>query len=293
MKPLWIIILIIAFNTSAQAEDKQLFGSHAFLSLPRSYVYSHDILGYISEDRKVMLTSSRIRGHASLVRQQLEESGFTPVVSGPDRKIYLSKLIRNGAEASLYAMHIGNNRESAMISAVSSSEAETAHNDILNILKTAKWKEHSGLNFERSFFFKIDNLYEFSPATIIGPFIAFTPYGEPLEQSKMSLKIGKFPLPYDYRGKEMEILDRYSNSGREPSKIKTQEYNTININGVNGVTLFRKYENNGEEINGKLTILFRQGSIVVIEAESSSREMDKYLNNYENILNGFKIKDNI
>lgn len=293
MKPLFAAILTLAFSISALAEDNQLFGSHAFLSLPQNYTYSYDFLGYVGDDSKIIITSSRARAGIKAVQQEFEKSGNMPIISDSYGKVYFSEKVAQTGKASAYILPIGDDSESAIISFIAPNSTEDTRNNILKILKTAKWNSGSDLNFEPALFFKIENLNELSPATIIGPFVSFTPNGGPLEHSKMSLRIGRFPLPYDHKGKEKQILDYCSNPTGAPLKIKVQDYKAIKVDGMNGMMLSRSYEKDGKEIEGRLAVLFTKGRVITLEAESLSREYDKHLNNYDKILNSFKLKNNI
>jgi hypothetical protein len=82
MRPLLSIFLLFFFATLAQADNSQLFGTHAFLSLPKGYAFSHDILGYVSEDKKIIITATRTMTDVIQVQKQfnrlLKKSLSTP-----------------------------------------------------------------------------------------------------------------------------------------------------------------------------------------------------------------------
>lgn len=293
MKLFLMATLAVTFSISAFAKESQLFGTHAFIELPQEYTYSHDLFGYVGGNSKIIITSNRTRVGVRSVQQQFESSGNMPIVSGQFGKIYLVEQITQMGKFSGYVLPIGDDSESAVISMLSLKEEEDTRNNILNILKTAKWNGNSDLNFEAALFFNVENLNGLYPTTFIGPIVSFTPNGEPLEHSKMHLNIGKFPLPYDYKGKEMQILEYLSNPGRATLTVKLQDYKAIKIDGMDGMMLSRSYEKDGKEIEGRLAVLFSKGRVITIEAESASREYDKYLNNFDKIMYSFKLKANI
>ena len=58
MKSLVKVLLLFGLCVAAQAQESQLFGTRAFLSLPKSYSYACEQLGYVDRGSGTTITAT-------------------------------------------------------------------------------------------------------------------------------------------------------------------------------------------------------------------------------------------
>ncbi len=298
MRVLLLVLLQFQFvNVFANNSERQLYGSHAFLMLSDDYTYSHDIMGYISAEKKIMVRGIRSIQSVDEVVREFAEPSYDPFIkvknlTKPDRVIYKVQQNSNRVKYS-YVTFLGGETESVTISATTfDMHTEETERNVIKALNSAEWRPKSSLNFEEAFYFNIDNLEDLAPSSILPPGIVFTKGGATVRRSDFFLLVEAIPLtmPKGGNGKEQKIVDQLVNPRSELVKINYRVYENVIVDDMRGIFLTREYENKGKITKDKTAVLFGNEKGYVIYAVSKSSDYDHYLEKYRSILESFSIK---
>lgn len=161
---------------------------------------------------------------------------------------------------------------------------------MLDILDSAEYRKDSPLDFERLYFFSIKDLHGLAPSYASGPMIVFTPNGEPLEGNKLSLTIGRYPVPGGSKGRESAIIDYVQNPLRKKMEFKKKNIENKEVDGRPATIVDAVFLDGTKEVHQKLAAIFEDSRVTVLDEKSEDRNMDSNLNNFDSILSGFSLR---
>ena len=290
-----VLLLIVSLPVWPIETQTQFFGTHAFGIFNDNFIFS-DAMGfsYVKNDLSIAIYATRTSVPLSRVQSDLDSSNFiSKIPDGNGRATYLFENSRAGIRTVRYLLPLGNEIESAVVTGIilNSTNIESSRSEILELLGKVSWEENSSLNFEGAQFFDSIPTLDLSPALILGNRIFYTPNGKFDSETKFQVYFGKNHLAPIYRDGKNGFYDYFlkvESQGVTPADVEVKD---IAIDSVKGKEFSYSYSQGDQTTKKIISVIVIGDFMYFIGEESTDRQFDNRLEEYDKIIDKFHLKD--